>query len=215
MTATTHQEVMAALERYDTTWKDWKAKTDSDLDSLGKTLADVQLAAGRPRFGAAGGTHGEAKALHKALIEFARSGDECELKAMTAGDDSSGGYLVVPVMDQAVRQIRDQVSPLSAHVRNVPLETGGEFRMPYFRGTLDSGWVAESESRPETSTLPAGEHAIALHEVYAAPKVSQKLLDTATYDVGSILIEQIAHGLASAEAVAIHTGNGVGRPRGF
>lgn len=192
-------------------WDEFNVRNSERLSAIESEIMGMK----RPNLG--GGSLGggaDRKSLNIAMRRAAL-GDDSGIKALSAGSDPGGGYLVLPTMDSVVRQIRDGVSPLSALVRNIDLESGGEALLPYFVDTLDSGWVAEHVSRDETDTLDAGEHRIALHELYANPKISQKLLDTATYDVGAILTDQIAHGLAQAEAEALHNGNGVGKPRGF
>ena len=189
----------------------WQADESKRIDELFEELKALK----RPNLGSGGGgANADRKALNEAIRQAAL-GDESGIKRMSAGSGADGGYLVVPTMDDAVRQIRALVSPLSALVRNIDVSTGDEVLMPFFRGTLDTGWVAENSERPETAPLDAGMHRIALHEVYANPRISQKLLDVANYDVGALLVDQIAHGLAQAEAAAIHNGTGVARPRGF
>jgi len=211
----TLDDVRTLIEQQGTQFTDFQTRIDRDLDSLGKDLAQLQLAAGRPdQSERLGRSLGVTRALTDALRKAAL-GDDREIKAMTVGSDPEGGFLVIPAMDNVVRQIRDVVSPLSSLVRTVTLDSGGEFLAPYFRGTLDSGWTGENDTRSETNTVAAGEHRITLHEVYANPKVSQKLLDVANYDIGQLLLDQIAHGLASAEATAFHSGDGVARPYGF
>jgi HK97 family phage major capsid protein len=186
----------------------WKSAQD-------RRLAELEKRMNRPgALERMGGDTGYTRELGQALRKAAL-GDDRELKGMSASSDPEGGYLLIPQMDQTVRQIRDQVSPVSALARNIELDSGAEMLLPYFKGTLTASWVGETEARPETATVDAGQHRIELNEVYAMPVVTQKLLDTANYDVGMILVDQIAHGLAAAEADAIHVGNGVGKPRGF
>lgn len=186
----------------------WKSAQDARLAELEKRM-------NRPgELARMGGDAGYTRELGSALRKAAL-GDDRELKAMSTSSDPEGGYLLIPQMDTAVRKIRDQVSPVSALARNVPLDSGAEMLLPYARGTLATTWVGEKESRPETDPVSVGQHRIELNEVYAMPVVTQKLLDTANYDVGALLVDQIAHGLAAAEADAIHIGNGVCKPRGF
>lgn len=192
----------------------WRKEQTDKVAELKSQFDEFVLRSQRPGFAGTHAAEGYTEALGQAMRKAAL-GDDREIKAMSAGSDPDGGYLVVPQMDSIIRQIRDIVSPLSGLVRNVDLTSGAELLMPYQRGTLPSAWVGETSARPETDTLAAGQHRIALHEVYVCPSVTQKLLDTANYDVGRILVDQIAHGLATAEAAALHSGDGVARPRGF
>ncbi len=203
-------EIKSLVVEQGQAWDGFAAETKAKIADLTQEIVRLRRPGALLPAAPAGYDRQLGEALRKAAL-----GDEREIKGMSAGTDPEGGYLVIPQMDSVVRQIRDVVSPVSALARNIELKSGGEMLMPYFRGTLASSWVGELESRPATAPVDMGEHRVVLHEVYAMPQVSQKLLDTANYDVGAILVDQIAHGLATAEAVAIHSGNGVNRPRGF
>lgn len=193
-------------------------KNDERFDALRSEVDQLAKAFGRSNLpmdhSGRSDDRGYTKALGTALRKAAL-GDDREIKAMSVGTDPEGGYLVIPAMDSMIRRIRDMVSPMSTLVRNIDMTGGAELLLPFTRGTLEAVWVGENTTRTETDTVDVGEHRIALHEVYALPKVSQKLLDTANFDIGELLVEQIGHGLASAESVAFHSGNGVARPRGF
>jgi HK97 family phage major capsid protein len=54
-----------------------------------------------------------------------------------------------------------------------------------------------------------------LHEIYTMPKVTQKLIDTASVDVVQWLIAKSGESFALKEGTAFHTGDGVAKPRGF
>lgn len=215
------QDATEMLGRLGDEWATFRKRSESkvdkmsaDLDSLAHDLAQVQLKAGRPNMGGGGSGAVESKALGQAMLKAFR-GDDREIKAMSAGNDAEGGFLIVPQMDRQIRLIREQVSPLSTLARTIELTEGGEALLPRVNGTIPTGWVGENDTRAVTDSLPAGLDRIVLHEVYAMPTVTQKLLDISTYDVGSLLIDQIGHGLAAAEDLALHTGNGTARPRGF
>jgi predicted phage gp36 major capsid-like protein len=45
------------------------------------------------------------------------------------------------------------------------------------------GWVGEQETRTETNTPKAGMQRIPVHELYAMPKATQKLLEDSALDV--------------------------------
>lgn len=215
MSDATLAEIKSIIVEQDKRAEGWVNKVNERLDFVEKNLEETLVAKNRPSLsGAARDTAGYTRKLGTAMRKAAL-GDDAEIKSMSAGSDPDGGYLVIPAMDSMVRQIRDIISPLSGLVRNVDLDSGSEMLLPYSKGTLPTGWTGESDSRPNTGTVGVGEHRIALCEVYANPQISQKLLDTANYDVGAILTDQITHGLAAAEAEALHNGDGILRPRGF
>ena len=80
------------------------AKMNSDLDSLGKTLAEVQLAAQRPALGEKGNKLNADQLAHKqAFLAYMRKGETAGLadvqrKAMNTTSDPDDGYLVDDTM---------------------------------------------------------------------------------------------------------------------
>ncbi len=200
-------EIKRIIEEQGTQWAAWQAENEKKFADLAKRTRPGS----EPAETKSGGIPREiGEALRKAF-----AGDDTELKSMATIPDSTGGYLIVPQIDASVRLIREQVSPFSALGRTVTLTEGNELLMPSAHGTMPTGWVAESESRPETDTPDLKEHRIPLHELYAMPGATQRLLDDSHWDVGAMLTDMIAHGLASAEDTALHTGDGVGKPRGL
>lgn len=227
-------EIKQLVESQGDAWKAWRAKHDGQINELAdewaafKTRSDArvgaienaldELARKSARPGAPAGTWGreaDTKAFGEALRAFARTGEDRELKALASNADPAGGYLMIPQMDSAVRLIRDRVSPMSALCREVVLTNAAEFKLPFTRSVLSGTWVGELDSRAVTADPEFGMHSIALHETYVCPSVSQLLIDTAGYPLDSVLTDMIGHGLAVTEATALHTGNGVGKPRGI
>lgn len=134
--------------------------------------------------------------------------------ALSAGSDPGGGYLVTPdTSGRIVKKIYES-SPIRqiASIQGIStdaLEGLNDLNEP------DSGWVGEKEDRTDTNTPDIGEWRIPVHEQYAMPKVTQKLLDDANYNVGGWLEEKIAEKFSRAENTAFVSGTGIGQPRGF
>ena len=140
--------------------------------------------------------------------------EEKALKAMSVGSDPDGGYLVPADMagrmvtkiydSSPIRQIAD-VQPTSRDAVEGMEDTG----------EADSGWVAETGTRTDTSNPQLGKWRIPVHEQYAQPKATQQLLDDAETDVEAWLVNKVGDKLARRENTAFVTGDGVGKPRGF
>ena len=137
-----------------------------------------------------------------------------EAKAMSVHDDPGGGYLIPHEMyDRIIEKVRESspirqlatVEEISASSLDVPAE-GDDF---------ESGWVGETQARPETTSGTFNMHEIPLHEVYAQPLITQKLLDDASMDVESWVNRKIGMRFGRDEATAFVTGDGVKKPRGF
>lgn len=139
---------------------------------------------------------------------------DTERKAMQAGSDNDGGFLLpTPTVGRIVARQRD-LSPMRqlADVQTISTDA--------LEGLVDNdeagaGWVGEVEDRAETSTPQVGKYKIEAFEMYAQPKATQKLLDDAAVDVEGWLANKVALRFARLEGAAFVTGNGVNKPRGF
>jgi HK97 family phage major capsid protein len=77
------------------------------------------------------------------------------------------------------------------------------------------GWVGEEGARTETGTPKLEKWRIPVHEMYAKPAATQKLLDDAAINMEAWLQSKVTDRFARAENTAFVSGNGVDRPRGF
>lgn len=137
-----------------------------------------------------------------------------EIKALSAGSDPDGGYAVTPDMSGRIAQLVRETSPMR-QVANVI--TIGTDALEGFNDLNEatSGWVGETEARTETETPKIGEYRIPVHEQYAEPRATQKLLDDALFNVEEWLAGKIAERLSRMENECFVNGNGVRKPRGF
>jgi len=75
--------------------------------------------------------------------------------------------------------------------------------------------VAESASRTDTNTPQINKKSISVHEIYAQPKATQKLIDDSAIDIESWIAEKVADIFSSTENSAFISGNGSGKPKGI
>jgi HK97 family phage major capsid protein len=115
-----------------------------------------------------------------------------EQKALFVASDPEGGDTVGSTMADAIRIRVKQVSPIRQIDRLVNLQVGDSFEEPVFDDPPEAQWVGEIQSRPTTATPNVRKTVIGVHDIYANPPISQKLLDTATYDIGATLVNVIA-----------------------
>lgn len=153
-----------------------------------------------------------------AFDTFLRKGDEIiganEKKALSVGTDPDGGYVVHPDMSGAIVTKVFETSPMRAYASIQVISTDA------LEGLFDleeaaSGWVGETEARPETGTPQLGKWRIPVHELYAKPKATQKILDDAEINMEAWLAGKVSEKFARDEAAAFVSGNGVNKPRGF
>lgn len=137
-----------------------------------------------------------------------------EIKALSVGSDPDGGFAVPPDMGGRIVSLILETSPMRQAANVVTIGTDA------LEGVNDlsdatSGWVGETESRPETTSPKIGEWRIPVFEQYAEPRATQKLLDDAMFNVEDYLAAKIADRLSRMENAAFINGNGNKKPRGI
>lgn len=133
---------------------------------------------------------------------------------MEVGSDPAGGYTVTPDMSGRILKKIFETSPARQLFSVVGIGTDAMEGL-IDRDDLDSGWVGEKQARPETGTPELGKWRIDVHEQYAMPKVTQKLLDDSGFDIESWLSSKVADKFTRTENSATFSGDGVNKPRGI
>lgn len=157
----------------------------------------------------------------KAFDAYLRGGDddglrglELEGKALNTAIAGEGGYLVDPQTADTIRSVLSTTASIRA-VANVVAVEATSFDVLVDHTDVGHGWATESGTVPESDTPVIDRISIALHELSALPKASQRLLDDSAFDVEGWLAGRIADKFARAEAAAFVAGDGVDKPRGF
>lgn len=137
-----------------------------------------------------------------------------ERKALSAGSDPDGGYMLPhSTVGRMVSKIYEQSTMRQlATVVNISTD---KLEGVVDNNEADAGWVSELGARTDTGTPQVGKWEIQAHEMYAMPKISQKLIDDAATNVEAWLAGKVADKFARVEGAAFTTGNGVGKPRGL
>ncbi len=137
-----------------------------------------------------------------------------EAKAMSVGSDPDGGYFVTPFMSPKILSIIYESSPIR-QLATVETISTDAIEYPIDDGEVGYGWVGEQETRSETTTSQTGVQRIPVHEMYAAPRATQKLLEDASINIEAWLAGKIGERFGRIEATAFVTGDGIKKPRGF
>ncbi len=137
-----------------------------------------------------------------------------EVKALSVGSDPDGGYVVHPDLSGRIVMKVFESSPMRAYASIQTISTDA------LEGIFDldeaaSGWVGETDARTETGTPQIGKWRIPVHELYAKPKATQKLLDDNEINMEAWLASKVSEKFARDEASAFVVGSGVNKPRGF
>jgi HK97 family phage major capsid protein len=138
---------------------------------------------------------------------------DLERKAMSAGSDPDGGWMLPPSTTGMIVQKQYDQSVMR-QICDVQTITAGAVEGIVDNDEVDAGWVTEIGARTVTDTSTIGKYKIEAEEMYASPKVTQKLLDDAP-DIESWLAGKVADKLSRVEGTAFWQGTGVGQPRGL
>lgn len=191
---------------------------NAKIDELSEFKAKAEAAINRTNKGNEGEKENASDVEYKSAFNgWARKGKESDIleqKALSVGSEANGGYLVTPTMSTEIIKFLYETSPMR-QVASVQTISSDTLEIMTDMGEVNSGWVAETQARPETNTPQLGMRTIPVHEIYANPSITQKLLDDANINVESWLAGKIADKFARDENTAFINGDGVGKPRGI
>jgi HK97 family phage major capsid protein len=209
-------EAVLAVKRQSRVVTDEKGQP-VDLDKKARDWADMNARRrGAPFHGAY--TASDLDAYKSAFDSFLRKGEEImgadERKALSVGSDPDGGYVVNPDMSGRIVQKVFESSPMRAYA-SIQVISSDALEGLFDLNEASSGWVGETEARAETNTPAIGKWRIPVHELYAKPKATQKLLDDASINMEAWLAGKVAEKFARDESAAFVSGNGINKPRGF
>jgi HK97 family phage major capsid protein len=135
--------------------------------------------------------------------------------ALRVNVEADGGYLVIPVYSDTITARIYETSPMRQLATTFTI-SGDRFLQPIEATEIsDGGWIGEEESRSVTNTLQFGEIEIPMCEIYAQPRVTQKMLDDAKIDVETYLMDKVSQKMARTQNTAFISGNSVKRPTGI
>ena len=213
-------ELMAAFTEF-------RDKHRSELDDVRSQLDEMQMIMNRPAglggIASGGRMTAEQQKDFDGAIRALMAGDKAKAdqlfarsNSMSVGSDPDGGYMVSAQFNKEFHRIMAEISPVFRLARVISLDPGHDsFEEPIDRDTVDASWVGEQEARPETGTPQLKMFNVPVHEIYCMPKVTQKLVDLASFNVLNWLQMKVGEGFGVKESDAFHNGDGVARPRGF
>lgn len=223
------ETIRQAVDQLGHAWEAFKETNDSRLHRDEEKLARIEdeierleTALKRSATPTAEGDEpgGQTREHREAFAAYLRKGHDerlaaFESKALAVGSDPDGGYLAPTTTAAGIVKKIFETSP----IRSVAavMEIGSD-RVEFLVDKDEAGsggWVAETGVRTETATPQLAKHTIQVHEQYAEPRASQKLLDDAAIDAEAWLMEKVAEKFARTENAAFVTGDGAGKPRGF
>ena len=231
-------EIQKTVETLGKAWEEFKANTDEQtkavargisasvydekaaklndrISELQATIDALAAKAARPSENGDTARNGEAS---KAFLNWMRKGEARmsadDVKHMSVGSNDNGGYLVPVDSSGRIAMKVYETSNIRA-IAQVDTTTSDAVEGLNDNDEVSTGWVSETGSRTETDTPELGKYRIEIHEQYAEPRITQKLLDDSALDVGAWLERKLADKFARTENSGFVIGNGIGKPRGI
>lgn len=221
----------------DAVTKDEVEKLNKGIDDLKaelkKQLDTLEAKANRLQLGTGGDAVLEAKAA-AAFGELIGKGDyspedlksyradlgsylrrnEQKMTTMQVAVDPSGGFWVTPdVSGRMVKKVYE-TTPMRQLATVVSIGTDA-LEGPIDNGEADAAWVGESQERKQTDLPQLGMWRIPVNELYAYPKVTQKLLEDAKIDVEAWIADKATSKFSRKENAAFLLGDGILKPQGL
>lgn len=196
-------------------------KISHALDNHKRRIDQIETAHARPGRDMAAPFAAAPSEYKAAFDNYLRKGmdaglEQLQLKALSAGSDANGGYLVPNEMGATIVRIINESSPMR---QLASVETISSDSLDLIEDTTDVGatWGDETSDRTSTdSTTPTiGRNTIDTFEMYTQPKATQKLIDDAAIDIEQWIAEKVADKFARLEATAFISGNGTTAPKGI
>jgi HK97 family phage major capsid protein len=153
----------------------------------------------------------EAKAAWEGYLRSGRMGMELKSGISSA---SGSGVLAPTETETYIERRLAQASVFRslATVRSVGAAT---FKKPISTAAAAAGWVAETDSRPQTDPATLDLLTFATGELYASPSATQDILDDAYINLDDWLASEIEDSFAAQEQAAFVNGDGSNKPKGF
>ncbi len=181
------------------------------LDALQKEVEDAHTKIAAGQMGGAGAGLRD-KEYTESFNAHMRKGDV--QAALNKGVAEEGGYLTPVEWDRTITdKLRDE-SPMRQLARVQPTSKAGWSKLFNMGGTA-SGWVGETDARPETATPVLASLGFGHGEIYAQPAATQQLLDDSEINIEAWLAEEVQAEFAEQEGAAFISGDGVKKPAGI
>lgn len=196
-------------------------RINQTLDQYKQRVDRLETGFARPLLGSAEREQKSAFAseYYKAFNGYLRKGVESGLgdlqtKAISVGSDPDGGFLVTDAMSETIVKRIYESSPIRQLARVETISTDS-LDVIEDSGEAAASWTTETGAVSETNSPQIGKHNIAVHEMYAQPKATQKLVDDASIDIEQWIAEKVAEKFARLEATGFISGTGTGQPKGI
>jgi len=218
-----NDERLAALERKraDVLLEEKVDRINAALDLQTRRMDELALRQARPALEGRGKALADTSAReHKSAFDaYVRNGEAgalraLETKAMSAGADADGGYLVPPDLAHEIGRRLAAISPIRA-IASVREISGGVYKKPFMTAGPAAGWVGETDARTQTASPTLDALSFPAMELYAMPAATATLLDDSAVNIDEWIASEVELTFALQEGAAFVNGDGVNKPKGF
>lgn len=198
-------------------------KLDAALSELQKRCDEIELRSKRPGAPNDSDVPGADPEYRAAFQQFLRRGEQSlqspqltalQKRAMSAGDNTEGGYLTNPELDREVAKLARDMSS-ARQLFGVRSVGAAAFTKPMSKSNASTGWVGETDGRPQTNPSDLIAVTIPTHEIYANVYATQTILDDAFINLEQFIAEEAVEAFDDGEGDAFFTGTGENKPRGL
>lgn len=202
--------VKAGLPAADITAK--VEKIGADLDAFQKALDEHSVKMAALEMGGAGGKTLRDAEYTDAFKAHVKKGDVNA--SLNKGADEQGGYLTPIEWDRTITNKLVLISPMRQLCQVQSVSKAGFSKLFNLGGTA-SGWVGETDARPQTNTGTFASLAFGSGEIYANPAATQGILDDSEIDLETWLAGEVQTQFAQQEGLAFVSGDGTKKPTGI
>lgn len=193
--------------------------TEQNIQRLNDELTELKAAFDRPQSETKSTFAAEDYEHKNAFCAYLRKGIDTNLahlekKSLSVASDADGGFLVTSSMSETISKRVSEFSPIR-QIANVTEISSDALEIIEDKDEAFAGWTLETDVRNETASPSIAKKVIQVHELYAQPKATQKLIDDASIDIEGWLSEKIIDVFSRKENAAFVTGDGVGKPKGI
>ena len=139
-----------------------------------------------------------------------------EYRALQAGTDSAGGYLVLPekYISQLIKAV-DNETFIRQKATKHSVPDASSLGAPYLAADpADADWTTELLIGSEDSTMAFGKRSLTPHPMAKSIKVSEKLLRASSIGAESLVMQRLAYKFGVTEEKGFMTGSGALQPLG-
>ncbi|MHA7916498.1 phage major capsid protein [Alloalcanivorax xenomutans] len=187
----------------------------SELDKLKQDLEAALKEQGRPKVAG----EKDISEHRKAFGLFVRKGKDdglrdLERKALQTTTDEDGGYAVPEELDRNIQELLRDAVVMRQECRVITVGTPA-YKKLVNRGGTSSGWVGETEARPETNASKLAQIEPVWGEIYANPQATQTMLDDVFFDAEAWIASEVQEEFSEQEEAAFTVGDGTKKPKGY